>query len=388
MAGADLLGKLRRFDAYPKTLEDFRVKTFSGGALTFVTGVLMIVLFVAELRYYLATEVKPELFVDSSHGQKIKINVDVSFPKLPCLFLSIDVMDVSGEQQIDVTPNLIKKRIPPPDVILDGATEEPVEIGKDEGKAAANAPVLDPNRCESCYGAETPGLTCCNNCDDVREAYRRKGWAFVDPQTIEQCKRDGWSDKLKAQHNEGCRVHGFLEVNKVAGNFHFAPGKSFQQHHVHVHDLQAFGGKKFNLSHSIDRLSFGTEFPGLVNPLDGHKVELEELDAIMFQYFVKVVPTSYHRLSGEVLATNQFSVTKHQKKVGLGGESGLPGVFIMYDMSPMMVQLTETRRSFIHFITSVCAIVGGLFTVSSLVDSLIYNAQRALQKKIELGKAS
>ena len=32
MAGADLLGKLRRFDAYPKTLEDFRVKTFSGGA--------------------------------------------------------------------------------------------------------------------------------------------------------------------------------------------------------------------------------------------------------------------------------------------------------------------------------------------------------------------
>ena len=30
--------------------------------------------------------------------------------------------------QIDVTPNLIKKRIPPPDVILDGATEEPGNI--------------------------------------------------------------------------------------------------------------------------------------------------------------------------------------------------------------------------------------------------------------------
>ena len=33
---------------------------------------------------------------------------------------------------------------------------------------------------------------------------------------------------------------------------------------------------QFNLSHKIDRLSFGTEYPGLVNPLDGHKVELEE----------------------------------------------------------------------------------------------------------------
>lgn len=27
-------------------------------------------------------------------------------------------------------------------------------------------------------------------------------------------------------------------MNKVAGNFHFAPGKSFQQHNVHIHDLQ------------------------------------------------------------------------------------------------------------------------------------------------------
>ena len=27
---SDLMQRLRRFDAYPKTLEDFRVKTFSG----------------------------------------------------------------------------------------------------------------------------------------------------------------------------------------------------------------------------------------------------------------------------------------------------------------------------------------------------------------------
>ena len=31
----------------------------------------------------------------------------------------------------------------------------------------------------------------------------------------------------------------------------------------------------------------------------------------------------------------------------------------MYDLSPMMVQLTEHRRSFTHFLTGVCAIVGG-----------------------------
>jgi len=42
-------------------------------------------------------------------------------------------------------------------------------------------------------------------------------------------------------------VYGFLEVNKVAGNFHFAPGKSFQQSGVHVHDLLAFQKDSFNV---------------------------------------------------------------------------------------------------------------------------------------------
>lgn len=58
---------------------------------------------------------------------------------------------------------------------------------------------------------------------------------------MEQCVREGYAEKLKAQENEGCNLQGFLNVNKVAGNFHIAPGKSFQQHNVHIHDLQSFG---------------------------------------------------------------------------------------------------------------------------------------------------
>ena len=56
-----------------------------------------------------------------------------------------------------------------------------------------------------------------------------------------QCEREGWGDKMKAQANEGCNLRGFVTVNKVPGNFHVAPGKSFQQHSIHVHDLQSFG---------------------------------------------------------------------------------------------------------------------------------------------------
>lgn len=58
---------------------------------------------------------------------------------------------------------------------------------------------------------------CCNSCEDVREAYRRRGWAFKNPDTIEQCRREGFSQKMQEQKNEGCQVYGFLEVNKVLG---------------------------------------------------------------------------------------------------------------------------------------------------------------------------
>jgi hypothetical protein len=43
------------------------------------------------------------------------------------------------------------------------------------------------------------------------------------------------------------------------------------------------------------------------------------------------------------------------------------GVFFFYDLSSIRVTIEEKRRSFWHFITSLCAIVGGLFTVSELV---------------------
>jgi hypothetical protein len=48
----------------------------------------------------------------------------------------------------------------------------------------------------------------------------------------------------------------------------------------------------------------------------------------------------------QVLFTNQYSVTKHQKVIsgGLFGEQGLPGVFFTYELSPMMVKYTERER--------------------------------------------
>lgn len=63
----------------------------------------------------------------------------------------------------------------------------------------------------------------------------------------------------------------------------------------------------------------------------------------------------------------------------------LPGLFIAFDIAPIAVIKSEVRRSLVHFATSVCAIIGGVFTISSILDSAIYRTNK-LMVKTELGK--
>ncbi|KAJ1411368.1 Endoplasmic reticulum vesicle transporter, C-terminal [Sesbania bispinosa] len=350
----NIMGKLRNLDAYPKINEDFYSRTLSGGVITLVSSVVMFLLFFSELRLYLHAVTETKLIVDTSRGETLRINFDVTFPALPCSILSLDAMDISGEQHLDVI-------------------EKPLQ--RHGGRLEHNE-----TYCGSCYGSESSDDECCNSCEEVREAYRKKGWALSNPDLIDQCKREGFLQRIKDEEGEGCNVYGFLEVNKVAGNFHFAPGKSFQQSGVHVHDLLAFQKDSFNLSHHINRLAFGEYFPGVVNPLDrAHWTQ--ETPSGMYQYFIKVVPTVYTDVSGNTIQSNQFSVTEHFRTGDVGRLQSLPGVFFFYDLSPIKVTFTEEHVSFLHFLTNVCAIVGGVFTVSGILDSFIYHGSEGYQEE-------
>ncbi len=80
--------------------------------------------------------------------------------------------------------------------------------------------------CGSCYGAGEEG-ECCNTCEEVRKAYRRKGWALTSPDSVEQCKREGYAEKLLEQEGEGCHVYGKLLVNKVCNGGWVGEGGGF-----------------------------------------------------------------------------------------------------------------------------------------------------------------
>ncbi|ONM16990.1 Endoplasmic reticulum vesicle transporter protein [Zea mays] len=106
-----LLSKLRSLDAYPKVNEDFYSRTLSGGIITLVSSAVMLLLFVSELRLYLHAVTETTLRVDTSRGETLRINFDVTFPALQCSIISLDAMDISGQEHLDVKHDVFKQRI-------------------------------------------------------------------------------------------------------------------------------------------------------------------------------------------------------------------------------------------------------------------------------------
>ncbi|XP_008804334.2 endoplasmic reticulum-Golgi intermediate compartment protein 3-like isoform X1 [Phoenix dactylifera] len=381
----EILNKLKNLDAYPKINEDFYSRTLSGGLITIISSIIMLLLFISEARLYIYSETETKLIVDTSRGERLRINFDITFPSLSCSLVSVDTMDISGEQHYDIRHDIIKKRLDHSGNVIE-SRQDGIGATKIERPLQRHGGRLEHNEtyCGSCYGAEVSDDDCCNSCEEVREAYQKKGWALTNPDLIDQCTREGFIERIKEEEGEGCNIHGFLDVNKVAGNFHFVPGKSFHKSNIHVHDLLTFQAESYDISHKINKLSFGKEFPGVINPLDGAQWT-RQASSGMYQYFIKVVPTIYTDIRGRKIHSNQFSVTEHFKDGNVYPKPP-PGVFFFYDFSPIKVIFTEENKSLLHFLTNLCAIVGGVFTVSGIIDAFIYHGQRAIKKKMELGK--
>uniref|UniRef100_T1E236 Endoplasmic reticulum-Golgi intermediate compartment protein 3 n=1 Tax=Psorophora albipes TaxID=869069 RepID=T1E236_9DIPT len=387
-----LLDSIRRLDAYPKIDKEFSIKTVGGAALTIISGIIIILLIYSECVAYLTPTVTDELFVDATRGQKLKINLDFYIPAISCDYVSLDAQDATGEQHLHIDHNIFKRRMDLQGNPIEEAKKEDIQAPKPRlEKTEAPSTEAALVKCGSCYGAEKNSSHCCNTCQDVIDAYREKQWN-PNLENFEQCKNEAFLGKRTLESkafSEGCQIYGYMEVNRVGGSFHIAPGKSFSISHIHIHDVQPFSSSKFNMTHRINTLSFGEEFGyGQTRPLDMTE-EVATEGAMMFQYYIKIVPTEFVPLNGPKLHTNQFSVTKHQKSVSvMSGESGMPGIFVNYELSPLMVKFTEKRNSFSHFATNLCAIIGGIFTVSGIIDTLLFTSIHALKRKIELGKIS
>uniref|UniRef100_A0A8D1R122 Endoplasmic reticulum-Golgi intermediate compartment protein n=1 Tax=Sus scrofa TaxID=9823 RepID=A0A8D1R122_PIG len=139
-----------------------------------------------------------------------------------------------------------------------------------------------------------------------------------------------------SQPPDACRIHGHLYVNKVAGNFHITVGKAIPHPRGHAH-LAALVNHDYNQ---------------------------------MFQYFITVVPTKLHtyKISAD---THQFSVTERERVINhAAGSHGVSGIFMKYDLSSLMVTVTEEHMPFWQFFVRLCGIVGGIFSTTGMLHGI------------------
>ncbi|TBU47418.1 Sec1-like protein [Dichomitus squalens] len=391
------------------TMEDVKVKTRTGALLTIIAAAIILSFTTIEFFDYRRVFVDTSIVVDRSRGEKLTVNMNITFPRVPCYLLSLDVMDISGETQSDITHNILKTRLDEKGKPVSHSLIAELQNDLDKLNEQRQS-----GYCGSCYGGIEPEGGCCNTCEEVRQAYVNRGWSFNRPDSIEQCVKEGWSDKLKEQAHEGCNIAGRVRVNKVVGNIHLSPGRSFRTSAHNLYELVPYlrtDGNRHDFTHQIHHFAFegddeydprnaklGKELKNRLgidaNPLDGTQGRTIK-QQYMFQYFLKVVSTQFQTIDGKKVGTHQYSATHFERDLDKGpsedspaglhvahGNGGIPGAFFNYEISPLLIRHVETRQSFAHFLTSTCAIVGGVLTVASLIDSLLFATRKAFKKNM------
>ncbi|XP_063719728.1 endoplasmic reticulum-Golgi intermediate compartment protein 1-like [Symsagittifera roscoffensis] len=197
--------------------------------------------------------------------------------------------------------------------------------------------------------------------------------------------------KLKlGPDGRGCRLEASFKINKVSGNFHVS---------THARSQQA--GKNVNFKHQLHNLIFGESILSNISKHYGLKdtsfTPLNGLDHTKgtfsgketFEYHLKIVPTVYSHGQGtnSELHGYQFTALKKIFETNAHGMRIMPAIWFKYQLTPITVKYALRAKPFYHFLTTVCAIVGGTFTVAGIIDSCLFTAHEVF-KKIEMGKLS
>jgi endoplasmic reticulum-Golgi intermediate compartment protein 3 len=143
------------------------------------------------------------------------VQLDITLPRMPCDWVSLDAIDASGRIQTSIEHEVFRQRLSARGKTIQATEPHPVGPRNETlpDHLHPDKAEVPSNYCGSCYGAAEQENQCCNTCEDVRQAYQKKGWIMPDYDTVEQCKREGfqdsilrlvWTSALATQH--GCII--------------------------------------------------------------------------------------------------------------------------------------------------------------------------------------
>lgn len=329
----------KELDAFPKVPESYQETSTSGGTVSIVVFICIGILVISEFIYYQGSIFKYMYEVDKDADSKIRINIDMTVA-MECDHIGADVLDVSGTS-VDTESNL---KLTPAYFSMSSVQLEWWNLFRKfrEKHSDEYRSVNEVAEMYSVFGSALP--------------------TYMPPKN---------ESEFDGKDKNACRIFGNLVVNKVAGNFHITAGKSIPHPRGHAHLSSLVSELDYNFSHRIDLLSFGDSHPGIINPLDGDLMTTENSYHI-YQYYIKIVPTTINTSKKRNFKTNQYSVTQRSRKIDHStGSHGVPGIFFKYDLHAIGVKVTEEKRELSQFLVRMCGIIGGIFATSGMLHGLV-----------------
>jgi hypothetical protein len=143
---------------------------------------------------------------------------------------------------------------------------------------------------------------------------------------------------------------------------------------------------RMNMTHHINKLRFGPQYPGRINALDQfHRVV--DHDYGTFRYFLTIVPTRFVSALWMEIETFTYSVSEYFmpgsaiQPHGNGKEVNvetMPSIEFRLGMSPIAVKVWYPDRAVGHILVRLCAVLGGCFAMTQWLDKVVDAAMRLL----------
>ena len=91
----------------------------------------------------------------------------------------------------------------------------------------------------------------------------------------------------------------------------------------------------------------------------------------LYRYNIELVPTIIDEFSSDEPA-NQYSVASSEKEIVKYVTKKHPLISFDFDTAPIAVKFVQEKKGLVEFITQLCAMVGGGFTLGGFIDSFVF----------------
>ncbi|OXG36375.1 endoplasmic reticulum-Golgi intermediate compartment protein 2 [Cryptococcus neoformans Bt120] len=383
----DKIAPIKSFDAFPKVESTYTIKSRRGGVLTAVVGLIIFLLVLNDLGEYLYGAPDYAFQVDSDIQKDLQLNVDLTVA-MPCRYLTIDLRDAVGDR-LHLSNSFAKDG-----THFNVGKATCIKNSRSTAIPSASEIISSSRRRTPNQQSSFSGIKRLFGFSSSSSSNRRTGQGHTAYRPTYDKVEDG----------PACRIYGSVEVKKVTANLHITTlGHGYMSFQHTDHHLM-------NLSHVVHEFSFGPFFPAIAQPLDQsyeiteqrklifffpsplpHPIEqiclTHTLDTLcillaftIFQYFLRVVPTTYIDASRRKLITSQYAVTDYSRSFEHG--KGVPGLFFKYDLEPMSVVIRERTTSLYQFLIRLAGVVGGVWTVAAFALRVFNRAQREVSKAV------